>query len=386
MHYDFDQIIDRRHSDSEKWRYYGDDVLPLWVADTDFRAPEPVIEALRRRVEHGIFGYGGEPAELRQVFVSRMKRLYDWDIRPEDLIFTPGVVVGFNLACEVVAPAGGGVLIQTPVYPPFLTAPAKAGMRRDEMELTLGPAGRYSVDFDAFEAALQDDTRLFLLCSPHNPVGRVFERAELERMAEICLRHNLLICSDEIHCDLIFEGYRHIPIAALDPDVAARTITLMAPSKTYNIAGLECSVAIIQNAELRAQYQAARKHLVGGPNIMGFVAALAAYRDGDEWLEQCLRYLQANRDFLAGYVAEHLPGVRMSPVEGTFLAWLDCRRAGIPGNPHEFFLKEAGVALNDGATFGRGGEGFVRLNFGCPRAILVEALEKMRAALERITR
>jgi len=381
MHYDFDQIIDRRRSDSGKWNYYDPDVLPLWVADMDFISPEPVIRALRERVEHGVFGYGTEPRGLRELLVSRLQALYGWCVQPADLIFLPGVVTAFNLACEALVRPGEGVLIQTPVYPPFLMAPAHAGLRRDEMELTRGDDGRYSIDFDAFEAAIQPSTRMFLFCSPHNPVGRVFERAELERLADICLRHNLTICSDDIHCDLVFAGQRHIPIASLAPAVAQRTITLIAPSKTYNIAGLECSVAIIQDAELRRQFQAARKHLVGGPNVMGFVAALAAYRDGQEWLEQCLHYLEGNYRFLMRYVAEHLPGITMSPMEGTFLAWLDCRQAGLPCNPFEFFLQEARVGLNDGATFGRGGAGFVRLNFACPRAILVEGLDKMRMAL-----
>jgi cysteine-S-conjugate beta-lyase len=384
MRYNFDQIIDRRCSDSGKWNYYDPDVLPVWVADMDFLSPEPVIRALRARVEHGCFGYGTEPAELREIVVSRLKTLYDWTVQPEDLIFLPGVVTAFNLACNAVGAPGDGVLIQTPVYPPFLTAPANAGLRRDEMELTRGCDGRYSVDFDAFEAAIQPSTRIFLFCSPHNPVGRVFTRAELERTAEICQRHNLVICSDDIHCDLVFAGYRHIPIASLDASVAQRTITLIAPSKTYNIAGLECSVAIIQNADLRKQFQAARKHLVGGPNIMGFVAALAAYRDGQEWLDQCLSYLEGNYNFLMRYVAEQLPGISMSPMEGTFLSWLDCRQAGIAGNPFEFFMSKARVGLNDGCTFGRGGEGFVRLNFACPRPILVEALDKMRAALRNL--
>jgi cystathionine beta-lyase len=383
MRYNFDAIIDRTQSDSGKWHYYGEGVLPLWVADTDFISPEPVLRALRQRVEHGIFGYGMEPPALRGVIVERLKQLYDWTVTPEDIIFLPGVVVGFNLAIEAVGSPGEGVLIQPPVYMPFMSAPGNAGLRRDDAELTRGAAGRYTIDMDAFREAIQPSTRMFLFCNPHNPVGRVFSRTELEQMAEVCLQRNMVICSDEIHCDLVFSGYRHIPIASLDPDVAARTITLMAPSKTYNIAGLECSFAVIQNPELRQQYEAARKHLVGGPNIMGFTAALAAYEEGQEWLEQMMAYLEANRDFLAGYLAQHMPGISMSPMEGTFLAWLDCRQAGIPGNPFQFFLREAKVALNDGPTFGRGGEGFVRLNFGCPRATLVEGLDKMRAALAR---
>jgi cystathionine beta-lyase len=223
--------------------------------------------------------------------------------------------------------------------------------------------------------------RLFILCNPHNPVGRVFQRQELERMAEICLRHDMVICSDEIHCDLVFPGNRHVPMASLAPEIADQTITLMAPSKTFNIPGLKCSVAIVQNPELRKKLKRTHTGLVHGVNVMGYTAALAAYRDGQAWLDEVLRYMEANLDFLLQYVEAHLPGITMSRPEGTYLAWLRCHEAGIPGNPHEFFLKQARVAVNDGAVFGRGGEGFVRLNFGCPRSMLTEALDKMKEAL-----
>jgi cystathionine beta-lyase len=226
---DFDRLIDRRHSDSIKWNCHDEDVLPLWVADMDFRSPEPVIRALHERVEHGVFGYGSDAQpELRRVLVDRLDRLYGWKVAPEALNFLPGVIRGFNMACRTAAVPGDGVLMQTPVYPPFLRAPDYAGLTRDEMQLTRRPDGYYTVDFDAFEAAITPRTRLFILCNPHNPVGRVFTREELERMAEICLRRDLVICSDEIHCDLLFRGSRHVPIATLAPEVAARTITLIA--------------------------------------------------------------------------------------------------------------------------------------------------------------
>ncbi|MGQ9503018.1 MAG: MalY/PatB family protein [Anaerolineae bacterium] len=381
MRYDFDTPVDRRLSDSEKWRRYPGDVLPLWVADMDFVSPEPVIRALQERVAHGIFGYGTEPAALRQVLAERMSRLYNWQVSEADFVFLPGVVTGFNLACRAVASPGDAVLIQTPVYPPILDAPGNAGLRSALVPLMQDASGRYYIDFDLFEQSIDEHVRLFILCNPHNPVGRVFERDELERMAEICLRHNVMICSDEIHCDLVFSGHHHIPIATLDPAVAMRTITLMAPSKTFNIAGLQCSFAIIQNAALRQRFRSARSGLVPYVNLMGFVAALAAYQDGQPWLEQVLAYLESNRDFLMEYVDNRLAGVRMYRPEATMLAWLDCRAASISGNPYQFFLERARVALSDGAVFGLGGEGFVRLNFGCPRKILAEALERMRRAL-----
>lgn len=384
MTYDFDQVIDRRHTESIKWHYYDEEALPLWVADMDFVSPEPVVRALRERAEHGVYGYPQEPKELRAVIVDWAARHYGWHVQPDWLVFTPGVVVGFNLACHAVTTPGDGVLIQTPAYPPFFEVPRNVKLELDQAELKREADGGYTIDFDAFESAIADHTRVFLLCSPHNPVGRVWRRDELEHMAEICLRRNMVICSDEIHCDLIYNGYRHVPIASLAPEIAERTITLIAPSKTFNIAGLGCSLAIIPNQALRRQYKAAHAGLVTHVNLMGYIATLAAYRDGQEWLDELLRYLEGNRDVLFDYVRTQLPGVHMGKPEATYLAWLDCRDTGITDKPCEFFLHNAQVALNDGATFGRGGEGFVRLNFGCPRSTLIQALDKMQAALSSL--
>ena len=389
MIYDFDQIIDRRSSDSIKWNLYGD-AIPLWVADMDFYSPEPVLHALSQRVAHGLFGYGKEPPELRPLLVERLQQLYGWEVSPDALLFLPGIISGFNVAARAAAYPGDGLLVQTPVYSPFFRVPQNAHLVMNEMELTLRDDGQYEVDFDLFEETLTGRTRLFILCNPHNPVGRVFSRDELERMAEICLRHDVVICSDEIHCDLVFEGHQHIPIAALSPEIAAQTITLLAPSKTFNIAGIHASVGIITDPELRSRFEAARADLVPHLGVLGYTAMLSAYRDGDSWLQQVLAYMQANRDLLYDYVHEYLPGITMEKPEGTYLAWLDCRGADLPGNAHlrgnahKFFLDEAGVAMNDGATFGKGGEGFVRLNFACPRATLVQALEQMRQALSQL--
>jgi cystathionine beta-lyase len=378
MIYDFDTLPNRRETESFKWRAYPPDVLPMFVADMDFVSPQPVIEALQRRVAHGVFGYPYELPGLKETVVERMERLYGWKITPEEVVIVPGVVTALNQTVQAVVPAGGGVLVQTPVYPPFLTLAKNAGALDQRMELSRHPQGNYTVDWQAFDAAFTPETRLFTLCNPHNPVGRAFRRDELERMAEICLRHDVLICSDEIHCDLLYTGVQHFPIAALDAEVAKRTITLMAPSKTYNIAGLECSFAIIPDAALRKQFQHATHGLVGWVNVMGLVAGQAAYAHGQEWLEQVLVYLQANRDFLYEYVQRELPGVQMVKPEATYLAWLDCRGLGLPQDPYAFFLKEAKVAFNQGSTFGQGGEGFIRLNFGCPRSMLVEALERVK--------
>jgi len=384
MIYDFDKIIDRRSTESAKWHKYGPDVLPMWVADMDFVSPEPVIRALQKRVSHGVFGYPTPPPEMSATIIDRLDRFHHWHVEPEDLVFVPGVVTGFNMASHALADPNGSVLVQTPVYFPFLSAPQNAGMARDEMELTRLEDGSYAVDMQAFDSAINDQTRLFILCNPQNPVGRVFRQDELECMAEICLRHNVVICSDEIHCDLVFNGNQHISIASLDPEIAQNTITLIAPSKTYNLAGLECSVAIIQNPDLREKFQQARQGLVGWVNLMGMLAGTVAYRQGQEWLDQLLAYLESNRDYLYDYVQQELPGISMAKPEGTYLGWLDCRQSGIEGSPFEFFLEKAQVATNEGSAFGKGGEGFVRLNFGCPRSMLSEALERMKTALQTL--
>lgn len=386
---DFDQIIDRRHTDSAKWRgydedlLYDEDVLPLCLADMDFAAPEPVIRALEERVAHGIFGYGLTPDGLREVIQERLARLYGWRVETDEMHFIPGVVPGFNLACHAIGAPGDEVLVQTPVYSPLLAAPGNAGRTCKVVPLIEG-GERYEHDFDAFEQAIREHTSLFLLCNPHNPVGRVFETTELARLAEICLRHDIVICSDEIHCDLVFQGHPHIPIASLAPEIGAQTITLFAPSKTFNVAGLSCSVVVIQNPDLLARFKRAGTGLVYYVNVLGYTAALAAYRDGQEWLDALLVYLEANRDYLLEYIADHMPSIKCHPPEGTYLAWLDCRDTGIPGHLQQFFLEQAKVALYDGSWFGEGGEGFVRLNFGCPRALLTEGLQRMRAALEEL--
>jgi cystathionine beta-lyase len=387
MPYDFDQIVERRYTDSAKWRWFNqdgnEDVLPLWVADMDFVSPEPVVRALQERVTHAIFGYGMPPGDLKEVIQERLARLYGWRVETDDVYFIPGVVTGFNQVCCAVGAPGDEVLVESPVYYPMLHAPGNSGRVLKTVPLVEGNE-RYEHDFDAFEAAITGRTSLFLLCNPHNPVGRVFERDELERLAEICLRHDVVICSDEIHCDLVFPGHPHIPIASLAPEIAAQTVTLFAPSKTFNVAGLSCSVGVIQNPDLRDQVMKAGEGLVSHVNVMGFTAALAAYRDGQDWLDQVLVYLEANRDYLLEYVAAHLPGIQCHKPEGTYLVWLDCREASLPSAPHKFFLERARVALNDGVAFGEGGEEFARLNFGCPRATLTEALERMRAALDAL--
>jgi cystathionine beta-lyase len=373
---------ERRGSDSVKWGIYGGDVLPMWVADMDFTSPKAVIEALRKRVEHGVFGYPLDSVELAEQMVERMKKLYDWEITTHDLLFIPGVVPGFNLVCQTVTRPGESILIQTPVYAPILHAPQNAQARGIHNPLEHQRDGSYGVDFESFEAAIAEDTRCFLLCNPHNPIGKVFSRSELERMAEICLRHDVIVCSDEIHSDLVYPGNVHLPIATLSPQTAENTITLIAPSKTYNIAGLECSILICTNPILMEKVKAERRGLMGGVNLMGMAAGTAAYRDGEEWLKEVLKTLKDNRDFLNEFVRDRLPEIKMHLPEATYLAWLDCRELALEEGPYKFFLKRASVALNKGEEFGEEGGGFVRLNFGCTHATLEEALLRMERAVK----
>lgn len=381
--YDFDRVIDRRSSDSIKWHAFAEDVLPMWVADMDFAAAPEIIEALRQRISHAVFGYPAELKGLKESIMAWLEKRYGWKIKAEELIFLPGVVVGFNLVTQALCAEQRGVVIQTPVYPPFLNVGQNAGVPLLSSKLIKDNDHRYEVDFDSFVHSLDQNAGMFLLCNPHNPVGRVFTRSELEQMAEYCLQRDVIICADEIHCDLVYEGNRHIPLASLDEEIAQKTVTLMAPSKTFNIPGLEFSFAVVQNPQLRQRIHQARRGLVGGVNLMGMVAARAAYQYGEAWLEQLLAYLKSNRDWLYRTVGERMQGVHMPLPEGTYLAWLDFQNTTVGNDPFTFFLKEAKVGLNDGCTFGSGGEGHVRLNFGCPRSLLEEGVSRMIAALEK---
>ena len=378
--FDFDQLIDRTQSSSEKWqKYAGTEILPLWVADTDFRSPPCVIEALPHRIDHGVFGYTDTPESLNRVFVERMQRLYQWQLQSEQLIWLPGLVCGLNLAVRAYCDENGVAMTATPIYPPFKSAPRLSN--REVITLPMHQAGEHQIiDFEALEKTITKQTQLLLFCNPHNPGGAVYRRAELEQLAEIVVRHDLIICSDEIHCDLILEpDHHHTPIASLGPEIAARTITLMAPSKTWNIAGLGCSVAVIENTELRKRFARTRKGIVPGVNLLGFTAAEAAYRNGDEWNRQQLQYLRANRDYLLEQI-NNIPGLSMPACEATYLAWIDASGLKLR-SPHKFF-EEAGVGLSDGSDFGDPQS--VRLNFGCPRSRLEEAVRRMRHAVETL--
>jgi cystathionine beta-lyase len=382
MSFDFDTVQPRLGTDSQKWqKYEGRDILPLWVADMDFKSPPAVIEALHRRVEHGIFGYARPTRAQIDAVVNALQQRYNWIIDPSWLVWLPGLVVGLNVTAQSFAQPGDQILCNTPVYPPFMTAPKNAGREALTVPLALdAKARRWEIDFDAMERAVTPKTKLFFLCNPHNPVARVFRKDELQRIAEFCLRHNLILCSDEIHCDLILDDIPHLPTGMIGPEIAARTVTLMAPSKTYNVPGFGTSLAIISDPKLRATFVRATAGIVAEVNVLGYAACEASYRDSEPWRQELLAYLRSNRDFLLDFVARELPGVSVeAPIEATYLAWLNVEKLGL-ADPITHFEKH-GVGLSDGAFFGSPKGKHVRLNFGCPRSTLAEALRRMKSAL-----
>jgi len=342
----------------------------------DFKSPPAVIRALESRVAHGVFGYGSVPAGLEELVCEMLDRNYCWQVEPEHLVWLPSLVSGLNVACRAIGTPSDGVLTLLPIYPPFLTAPANAGRELVTVPLAWRQ-NRWLIDFAALEEAITPRTRLLLFCNPHNPVGRVYGSEELEMLVSVCARHDIIICSDEIHCDLILDrGKKHVPTAALDPEAEARTITLMASSKTFNIPGLGCSFAVISNRRLRHKFLQAMAGIVPGVNILGFTATEAAYRQGWHWLASLLDYLREN-SLLVERKINDMAGLSMGHVEATYLAWIDARKldAIAPGRCFEAF----GVGLSEGGDFGF--PGFVRLNFGCRRALLQEALQRMKRAV-----
>jgi len=392
MPYNFDEIIERRASNSMKWTQYPADVLPFWVADMDFLTPQPILDTLQSALTQGVIGYEFLRRHLQEAVAARMERLYGWQVDPDWIIATPGVVSGFNIAARAVCAPGDGVLIQPPVYMMFYGIYKNIGLTQQvapihftEQNHILNP----HLDLNTFSAAFHTNdarTRMFLLCHPHNPTGQIFTREELKAMADICLQNETVIVSDEIHSELTLDGSKHIPIATLSPEIADKTITLVAGSKTFNTAGLFCAFAIIPNADLREKFKVANEQITGHVSSLGLTAAEPAFSGAcDDWLAELLPYLKSNRDFMTEYLIENFPDLRFTIPSATYLAWLDFSRyvesGRIQGSPFEFFLKEAKVAFTDGKPFGEGCENFVRLNFACPRSQLEEGLERVRKAV-----
>jgi len=380
MSFDFDTPIDRARSDSQKWqKYAGQDILPLWVADMDFAAPPAVLDALQARVAHGVLGYAKPLASLAEATVGYCARRYGWSVDPSWLVWLPGLVTGLNVAARALGEDGDEILCATPVYPPFMSSPANQRRRTIAVPMVRNGA-RWEMDFAALERAVTPRSRAFFLCSPHNPVGRAFTRAELAQLAAFCVRHHLTLVSDEIHCDLILDDVAHLPTAAISGESAARSITLMAPSKTYNVPGLGTSLAIIPDAGLRAAFTRAASGIVPDANVLGLVACEAAFRHGEPWRQALLAYLRGNRDLIEQTVASgKLPGVTLTHVEATYLAWLDISALKL-AHAHAFFERH-GLGFSDGAPFGAAPNTHVRLNFGCTRATLTEALARLQRAV-----
>ena len=375
MAFDFNQWIDRRHSDSLKWHKYGDrDVLPLWVADSDFRSPPSVIEAIKQRAEHGVFGYGATPTGLIDITLSRLAQRYNWQIEPDWIVLLPGVVCGLNLSVRAFTESGESTVSPTPIYPPFRGAAKLANRAQVNLPLRLHD-DRWVMNLD--NSAMQGNERLLMLCNPQNPGGTVYRRDELEAQLAFAQQHDLIVCSDEIHCDLLLSpGAQHIPFAALSEDAAQRSITLLSPSKTFNIAGLGASLAIIPNPELRARFKRVREGIVPGVDILALVAAEAAWRDGDAWLAAQLDYLRANRDWLVAQV-NALPELQMAAPEATYLGWIDASKLDV-ANPMAYF-EQHGLGFSPGHDFGD--DNFVRFNFGCTRATLEQAVTRLQKAV-----
>jgi cysteine-S-conjugate beta-lyase len=372
----FDKIIRRQGTASLKWEAYGADVLPLWVADMDFASPPAVIEAVRARADHGVFGYSVVPESLVAAILEYLERRYGWTVLPEWLVWLPSLVSGITLACGAAGDRGDEVMTITPAYPPFLRAPSRA-----ERGLLAVPAvlrgDRWRLPLDAMEASVTPRTRVLLLCHPHNPLGRAWEPAELSAVAGFCRRHSLVLCSDEIHCDLVLDGAGHMPAALVEAVDADALITLMSPSKTYNLPGLNFAFALVRDPDLRRRFRDGGRGLLPEPGCFAVSAAEAAYRDTADWLTGLLDYLRGNRDLVEAFVADSLPSVAMTHVEATYLAWLDVSRLRL-ADPMQACL-DAGVALSPGSAFGD--PDYLRLNFACPRAVLRDGLCRLRSAL-----
>lgn len=390
MHYDFDELINRENTGSFKFdytsEYFGtNDLIPMWVADMDFRTPDFIMEAIRKRTEHDILGYSIRPESFFQAVINWYRKRQDWPIERDWILFSPGVVAALSMAVNAFTREGEKVIVQPPVYHPFFSV-----VRDNNRELVYNTlvkdGGNYRMDLDDLKQKLDKDTKLLILSHPHNPVGRVWSPAELKELADLCLENNIVILSDEIHSDLVLPPHVHTPLSTLSDEIAQKSVTCVAASKTFNLAGLSSSVAIIPNEKLRARFnhEIQKGHLFMG-NLFGNIAMETAYSHGGEWLDQLLVYLKGNADYLVDYLASNLPGISVSPIEATYLAWLDMQSLEMKSKQlREFMTRHARIGCNDGPSFGPGGTGYQRLNFACPRSTLKKALNQLKQAVEKI--
>jgi cysteine-S-conjugate beta-lyase len=387
MEYNFDQLIDRSNTDCEKWdglkeRFNVEDVISMWVADTDFQSPQPVIDALKQRAEHGVYGYTQRSNSYFESIVNWLEKRHDWKIDKKWISHSPGIIPALTFIITTFTKPGDGVLIQPPVYHHFDRI-IKAQDRRVLNNPLKLEDGRYSMDFEDLEKKIDENVKMLILCNPHNPVGRVWSREELTRLGEICIKNNILVVSDEIHFDLVYKDYKHTPFASISEEFSRHSITCIAPGKTFNVAGLQTSSVIISNDAIREAFNLTMNNFsLGSPNVFGITALEAAYRYGEEWLEQLMSYLQGNLDFLVKFFAENIPEIKVIQPEGTYLVWLDCRELGFSVDELDrFMLVQARVAMNEGYTFGENGEGFMRMNIGCPRSIVEKSLHQIQQAV-----
>ncbi|WP_066314188.1 MalY/PatB family protein [Bacillus sp. FJAT-29814] len=384
----FDERINRINTASVKWeltkQIFGEaDLWPMWVADMDFKPPHAVIDALRQRVEHAVFGYTFVPDTATKAIADWLDKRHQWTIQPSWLTYCGGVVQAISTAIQSFTKEGDRVLLQSPVYTPFFNMIEKNNRVVVNSPLVL-EGNRYKIDFESFENALKEGCRLFLLCSPHNPAGRVWTKEELQKIGELCLQYDCMILSDEIHSDLIYKQYKHIPIASLNEELSEKTITFIAPSKTFNLAGLQASAVVIKNDALRKQFNATlNRQGFFSLSALGITGMEAAYRDGEAWLDELIDYLQENKDYCLAFIQEHLPEITPIESEGTYLLWLNCRKLGLTDQQVQDALIQKGkLALEPGPKYGPGGEGFVRVNIACPKADVIEGMNRLKKALK----
>ena len=390
MKYNFDEVIDRKNTDSMKWsasyleRHFGSaDCVPLWVADMDFRTAQPVIDAVTERAGHGIYGYALAGDEFYEAVIKWQKRRNGWEVKKEWIVFSPGVVPALWHIVRTFCSPGEKVILQSPVYYPFYKVIEDNGCQVINNRL-INNGGRYEMNFEELERQAEDSSvKMMILCSPHNPVGRVWTKEELRRVSEICFANDVLLVSDEIHSDLVFRPNVHTPAASLSEELMMNTITCMAPSKTFNLAGVQVSDVIVPDRRLRRRLAGSLKSAGVMPNVFGLAAQTAAYNEGEEWLEQLLEYLAGNLDFMENFITSELPEVKFRRPEGTYLAWLDFSGYGFTTEELQNRMKnKAGVALDDGYIFGDGGEPCQRINFACPRSVLIKAMERLRKGVD----
>ena len=387
MKHNFDELIDRKGTECKKWDTYADDVIPMWIADTDFKCPQPVVDAMVKRAQHGIFGYPVNVVNFEESIVNWQKKRFGWNIETDWVEYTPAVIPAIVYAMRAFTEPGDNVVIQMPAYHPFHDIIPNNGRHILGNNLILNADGSYSVDFENLEQLLSKKrTSMFLLCSPHNPVGKCFSREELTRISELCLKHNVFVVSDEIHSDIVYKGHQHIPFGSLSQAAADNCVVCVNPSKTFNIAGVRTGAAVIPNRRNHDLFYKPLEDLKAyGRTIFGTLPIEVAYNECDYYADQLLEYLTGNLEYLNKFIAERVPQIKVTPMQATYLVWLNCKALNMaPKELNKFFLEKAKVAMNEGSTFGPGGAGFMRMNIACPRSRLVEALERIEAAVKQL--